>query len=60
MGPDRRKVMRGLAADLDRPWSPYVGQWPQEWSGWVRTGRRIHLVFVLGQTVDSRPISDQI
>ena len=34
--------------------------WPQEWSGWVRTGLRIHLVFVSGQTVDSRPISDQI
>ena len=34
--------------------------WPQEWSGWVRTGRRIHLVFVSGQTVDSKAISDQI
>ena len=32
--------------------------WPQEWSGWARTGRRIHLVFVLGQTVDSGPDSD--
>ena len=31
-----------------------------EWSGWVRTCLRIHLVFVSGQTVDSRPISDQI
>ena len=27
--------------------------WPQEWSGWVRTCRRIHLVFVSSQTVDS-------
>ena len=26
---------------------------PQEWSGWIRTGRRINLVFVSGQTVDS-------
>ena len=34
--------------------------WPQEWFGWVRTGRRIHLVFVSGQTVDSGPISGQI
>ena len=34
--------------------------WPQEWSGWVRTGDTIHLVFVSGQTVDSRPISDHI
>ena len=32
---------------------------PQKWSGWVQTGRRIHLAFVLGQSVDSRPISDQ-
>ena len=32
--------------------------WPQEWSGWVRTGRRIHLVFVSGPTVDSGPDSD--
>ena len=34
--------------------------WPQEWSGLVRTGHRIYLVFVLDQTVDSRSISDQI
>ena len=34
--------------------------WPQEWSGWVRTCRRIHLVFVSSQTVDSGPISDDI
>ena len=30
--------------------------WLQEWSGWLLTGRRIHVVFVSGQTVDSRPI----
>ena len=34
--------------------------WPQEWSGWVRTGDSVHLVFVSGQTVDSRPISKHI
>ena len=33
---------------------------PQEWSGWVRTADSVHLVFVSGQIVDSRPISDQI
>ena len=27
--------------------------WLQEWSGWVLTGRRIHWVFVSGQTVES-------
>ena len=34
--------------------------WLQEWSGWVRTGDSVHLVFVSGQTVDSQLISDQI
>ena len=34
--------------------------WPQEWSGWVRTGDSVHLVFVSGQTVDPGPISAQI
>ena len=30
--------------------SQFFGRfWPQEWSGWVRTGRRIHLVFVSGK-----------
>ena len=38
----------------------FIRFWPQEWSGWVRTGHRIHLVFVSGQTVDSLSISSQI
>ena len=55
MGPD------GAAGGRQGPFSLksliFVRFLPQEWSGWVQTGRRIHLVFVSGQTVGSRPIS---
>ena len=38
----------------------FIDCWPQNLSEKVRTTLRIHLDQVSGQTVDSRPISDQI